>query len=680
MTPWWSGTLTDLLAQPTATISGALLRAHTQHYRTSEPQILRAWDATIDILKTFASENPSLATHTLVLEYPLLRLGKRADAILLTDRAIIVLEFKIGAETITSADYRQAEDYALDLQDFHAGSRLFPIIPVLVATHANPAKTTLPLLLPGSAASVITTNSATLAADIIRLQTALLTPTLPLNPQAWITAAYLPVPTIIESARMLYARHGVADIKSARADRQNLGSTTDAIVTALTRAQTTNSAIVLFVTGIPGAGKTLCGLNATLTADGQQRATFLTGNPSLVHVLREALALDAIAGGLNAQAARQRMEGVIQALPKFRDAYVNREDAPPERVVVIDEAQRCWAQAHAIRKTRDKAVPLSQSEPAHLLDIMARHQGFCAIICLVGGGQEIHDGEGGLAEWGDALRARPHWQVTAAAPLRHTADPRQTLGPIAGFCADPNLHLDVSIRQIGGNTAPGWVDRVLAGDHAGARQIARLTPIPMHLTRDLPHLRASLRALARGTRRTGLLASSGAKRLRAEGLGCEVDHMDAQNIARWFLANFPADVRASAALEQIATEFSVQGLELDYVGLAWDLDLWRTPGTAAWGARRFVGTKWQIIAKPENIANQINTYRVLLTRARYQTIIYIPRGDINDPTRPPDAYDAIADFLYKCGATYMALLPPHPAGDQPDHQPLLNLLSADHFA
>ena len=173
--------------------------------------------------------------------------------------------------------------------------------------------------------------------------------------------------------------------------------------------------------------------------------------------------------------------------------------------------------------------------------------------------------------------------------------------------------------------------------------------LPFHLTRDLSATRTWLRTSARGLRRAGLLASSGARRLRAEGLGAELPHMDASAVAHWFLDRYPDDVRASDALETVATEFSAQGLELDYVGLCWDGDLVREPGREAWRVRQFRGTRWQYPAGAEAIANQLNTYRVLLTRARYDTVIFVPRGDATDRTRDPAVLDAIALFLESCG-------------------------------
>jgi hypothetical protein len=327
-------------------------------------------------------------------------------------------------------------------------------------------------------------------------------------------------------------------------------------------------------------------------------------------------------------------------------------------VVVIDEAQRSWSRDYAVRKSRDRPVRLSNSEPGHLLEAMARHADWSAVICLIGNGQEIHDGEGGLAEWSVALAAAPaRWDVVAAPDCLIAADPRRRLAHLPRLRTDARLHLTVPTRQIGHASASDWVDAVLDGDGAGAAIIAAddadAGGLPYFLVRDLDALRAGLRLLARGTRRAGLVASSGARRLRAVGLGAELPHMDAGAVARWFLDRWP-DVRASDALELVATEFSVQGLELDVVGLCWDGDLIRLPGQAVWRVRGFSGTKWQIGAAAEGISNRINTYRVLLTRARHETVIYVPVGDAADVTRDPAVFDAIAAFLTLCGARALA--------------------------
>ena len=635
------------LASSEATLVEALAYRAIRDHRSNERQQLRAWAATVAILHAALAGWADATSWQLILEFPIRRLGRRIDAVLVTPRAVLVLEFKIGQDSVLAGDLQQVEDYALDLQDFHSGSRGHVIVPILVATEADQAGPHWALL-PGT--QVLTTCADRLGGMLRTLWDRLPEPGRLIDVADWSRAPYRPVPGIVDAACTLYSRHGVEDIAATRADAKNLTVTTAAILRAISEAQRDGVHLILFVTGIPGAGKTLCGLNAVFGAERQAGATFLTGNPTLVHVLREALARDAASGDRRMlRAARQRTKAAIQALPGFRDHHVRSGEIPAEHVVVIDEAQRAWAREHAVRKSADREVPLTDSEPAHLLDIMQVHRDWAVIVCLIGHGQEIHHGEGGLAEWGTALVARPRWQVRAPATLQNTADPRQRLPPELPVRPDPSLFLDVPMRSLRSPCASAWADRVLAGDRVGARALAdQHAPIPFQLTRNLAELRRYLRQTSRGRRRCGLIASSGAQRLRADGLGAELPHMDAGAVAHWFLDRWP-DVRASDALELLATEFSVQGLELDHVGLCWAGDLSRIEGRAAWLVRDFRGTRWQTPTGAEAITNRLNTYRVLLTRARYETVIWVPRGDASDPTRPPAEFDAIAAYLQACG-------------------------------
>ena len=407
---------------------------------------------------------------------------------------------------------------------------------------------------------------------------------------------------------------------------------------------------MLFITGIPGAGKTLCGLNIVFAAD--SGAAFLTGNLPLVHVMREALARDARDQGRSMRMARQQTESAIQPLIGFLRDNRERADPPHEHVVVFDEAQRAWDAAFGARKFGH-----AQSEAAMFLDIMRRHLDWAVIIALVGTGQEINTGEAGLAAWGEALLQRADWLIHAPHGVLASPDPRRRLFVTApaGMTIDPRLHLGVPVRSVRSAAAAPWVDAVLRGASAEAATIAEQAGgVPFLLTRSLPAMREALRLLARGQRRAGLVCSAGAKRLRADGVWPNFPHLDADAMAHWFLDRWP-DVRASDALELPATQFACQGLELDQVGLCWGNDLIRQsgqpPGHAAWQARAFAGTGWQIMRREAAIAYQVNTYRVLLTRARYETVIWVPQGDATDRTRDPASFNAVARFLVDCGAS-----------------------------
>ncbi len=563
---------------------------------------------------------------------------------LLIDRAVIVLEFKVGRSLFANADRRQAEDYALDLVDFHAGSRMHPVVPVLVATEAADPAGQWPLIWFG-ATPVLQASAASLSSVLHGIVARVPEPDHPLDMANWEAAPYRPVPTIVDAARLLYARHGVAEIATARAEVGNLTHATRAITTAIRDAQAHGEHTVVFLTGIPGAGKTLCGLNVVFGTD--SGAAFLTGNLPLVYVMRRALEDDARAQGQSRQAAQQRTESAIQPLIGFLRDNLDRSEAPHERVIVFDEAQRAWDADYGRRKFQR-----ANSEAALFLDIMRRHTGWAVIVALVGNGQEINTGEAGLEAWGQALLASGDWRVRAPPMVLSGPDARQRLFQAAPpiLTVDASLHLDVPVRSIRSAAAAPWVDAVLAGDADRARAIVEAAgEVPFLLTRSLADMRAVLRRLARGERRAGLVCSAGAKRLRADGVWPEFPHLQHDVVADWFLRRWP-DIRASDALEVPATQFACQGLELDYVGVCWGNDLIRRERQDAWVGRSLRGSRWLEMRGEAAIAYQVNTYRVLLTRARYETMIWVPTGSPDDATRAPAEFDCIANFLQACGA------------------------------
>lgn len=595
---------------------------------------------------------------TVCLDVRLFRLQRRIDAVLATDRAVFAIQIRPEARAFLGADRLAAEDAALDLADYHAGCRGVPVLPVVLVPNGARLRGQLPLPLAG-ASPVVEATRLSLPGLLRQVATAF--PSLHRSGADWLAAPYAPVPALTEAACLLYARHGVASMRLAEAGPGGLARTQSAVAEAVARAQAREERVAVFVTGQPGAGKTLCGLNLAF-APGTD-AAFLTGNPTLVHVLREALVRDAVARGADPRASRRRMESVIQSLPAFRDHYVQSQAPPAERVVVIDEAQRCWSRAHAISKTQNRPVKLGDSEPGHLLDIMGRRPGWSVMVCLLGGGQEIHDGEGGLAAWGDALAERPSWCALAPDTARSGSDPRQRLRSDIKVLYSPSLHLSDPIRAVHRPDAVEWVNAVLRNDQAGAAAFARKPGgVPFAVTRSLSALRAALQP--RGLRTSGLVASSGARRLRAEGLGAVLPHQDEDQVARWFLDRWP-DVRSGDALEVVATEFGVQGLELDRVGLCWDADLIREGGQ--WRARRFRGSAWTDIGADAH-SNRLNAYRVLLTRARHGTVIWVPCGNPEDATRDPKLYDAVAEYLLECGANALDAVanPAEHATDPPE--------------
>ena len=656
MHAWWSGTLKELRECQPDRIVGQLATRLVEAHPLNRDTQLRAWRAEIAVLTESLAGAP--AHWQLLLEYPLLRLRKRIDAVLLTEHAIFVLEFKVGSTAFSQVDREQVEDYALDLFDFHAASREHPIVPILIATSARDRPGQWPLFtVPVTPVQEATADSLfdIITGCVARAPAA----QSPLDIGNWEAAPYRPVPTIVEAARMLYARHGVSEIAAARSDLANLTRTTDAILQTIDQARAARRHMIVFVTGIPGAGKTLCGLNAVFGP--VTEAAFLTGNLPLVFVIRAALERDARQQGRNIRDAQQETESAIQPLMGFLRDNLQRSEPPHEHVVIFDEAQRAWDADFGRRKFGH-----AQSEAALFLDIMHRHADWAVIVALVGNGQEINTGEAGLAAWGEALTERPDWQILAPSGVIGTSDPRQCLFAVAPSRADirDNLHLAVPVRSVRSALAAPWVEAVLAGDPDTARSIAaEAGGIPFYVTRSLLAMRVALRHYARGSRRAGLVCSAGARRLQADGIWPNFPHLDADAMAHWFLGRWP-DVRASDALELPATQFACQGLELDHVGLCWGNDLIRRSDQRRWIARRFSGSRWQERRKEADIAYQTNTYRVLLTRARYETVIWVPNGDEADITRPPHEFDAIANFLLTCGAqplpqtTHMAMADP----------------------
>jgi hypothetical protein len=646
---WWSGTVAEFLAVTDEHIVSLLnLRLVEAHYTARADQVV-AWRACLPILRGAVISLPTY--FRVVLEYPLLRLGRRLDVVLLTDRAIFVLEFKTNK--FDRAGRTQAEDYALDLRDFHAGSRHQPIVPILVAA-GTPRATEWPLLWPLYENPLFEADAKTLKTLLLDIMARIDHRGVDID--GWEAATYRPVPTIIEAATMLYRKHGVADIKSARAETTNLTLTTDHILAAIKEARDGRKFIIVFITGIPGAGKTLCGLNAIFSTDAS--AAFLTGTLPMVYVLRQALTEDAIRRNnkTRAQAAHET-KAQIQSITGFLRDHRDRTDPPAEQVIVFDEAQRAWDAEYGAQKFN-----LADSEAGIVLDIMRRHQNFAVVVGLVGTGQEINTGEAGLAEWGKALSLRPDWQVWGPPNVLDSASLRQRLFQTAppNMIVDEVLHLNVPIRQIRSAAAAPWVDAVLRGATDEAAAIAaEAPPIPFFVTRSLPAMRRALRRWSSGSRRAGLVCSSGAKRLVADGLWPKFDHMDDGMVGNWFLKPKP-DVRGSDALEIPATEFACQGLEMDYVGLCWGGDMiWH----GGWVTRSFSGTKWHYPKRPDAMEFCRNTYRVLFTRARYATIIWIPAGDPEDITREPALFDQTTAFLLACGAQ---MLP------DVEHTPLLS--------
>jgi len=590
----------------------------------------------------------------LLLEYEIPRRSKRPDVIILADDLIFVIEFKIGINHFVSNDLGQVRDYALDLSDFHRESHGRSIIPILVATETN-TKTVIKLV---EGIEVRCTSAHGLVDLLHKEYESNHTPiTTPINALAWEKSPYRPTPTIIEAAESLFAGHDVKNISHSFAT--NLNETSRSIVETIQRSQHRRERNICFITGVPGAGKTLAGLNAVhdpiLRQEGRPTGIFLSGNGPLVRIIREALARDQHKRGISKKKeAIRRCRTFIDNVHRFLNHYAidSPDDVPYENVIVFDEAQRAWSRDQVLKKHTGY-----DSEPTMILDIMERTQDWCTVIALVGGGQEIHDGEIGLEEWGNALNKRSvNWRVVVspeviqggAAVAGHRlfrAEPKPHLTTID----TESMHLSVSTRSPRACWLTNWVNAVL--DQKDARSVLpdlKGVTFPVVITRSQKVLRDWLRDRARDERRSGLIASSGALRLRAHGIEISSGFRRAFSYVDWFLSS-ESDHRCSSRLEVAATEFDCQGLELDWTGICWGGDFTIDPDNDQWSCRALRGSKWQHVRKEQTRRFILNKYRVLLTRAREGMIIWIPLGDASDPTRDCHRLNATAEYLESCG-------------------------------
>jgi len=474
------------------------------------------------------------------------------------------------------------------------------------------------------------------------------------------------VPPIIDAAVALYSDMNVFEIGHSCSAREDLDVTTETIVLAVEDARANSTKVICFVTGVPGAGKTLVGLNAVHRREIRQIGSFLSGNGPLVDVIQEALIRDvtrrkAERTRVSRREAELSVKAFIHNVHRFADEYYreNRK-RPVQKVIFFDEAQRAWDAEQNGRAKRPQV-----SEPEMMLEVMDRHEDWSVIVALVGGGQEINRGEAGLSEWGRALLKFPHWRVLAS-PFVLSGNSREEFRLFEetpnGIRVQPTerLHLRISTRSIRAQKISDWVDAVLSGQNTEALEIAEALPVRPAVTRSLSAAKLWLVGNRRRTTRSGLAASAYAARLRADGLEPDFEFHRAFDWEHWFLDfadcesdncdhKYCSDVRASSKLEVVATQFEIQGLELDWVGVCWGEDLlWEGE---KWECRRFNNKKWRVIPAHavRKRSYQLNAYRVLLTRARQNMILYIPQP-LHDKSRLVPELDRTANFLLSCGA------------------------------
>lgn len=672
---FYGDTISHFLTTPTTQIIGILTTAHTSTFTSLQGLQTEAWKAEIGLLKNILL--PYAQGHIL-FEYTIPRMGRRIDVVLLINGIVFLLEFKNYNENYTRHDIAQVWDYALDLKNFHEESHNRVIVPILVATEAvNSIAEYKPY--DDNVFYPILTNKEMLATTIAEILH-LCHNSHSFDDYLWAISRYSPTPTIIEAASALYNNHTVAEVSRSDASAENLTVTCKYISTVIERAKQEHFKAICFVTGVPGAGKTLVGLNtATQQFNKGEIAVYLSGNYPLVQVLTEALARDKVKRSKEQRekipigTARSEVKAFIQMIHHYRDSclegtkivdgrivadetyFQNPKNAeksfvPIDHIAIFDEAQRAWTKEALVNfMSRKKGYPnFPYSEPEYLISCLDRHNDWAVIVCLVGGGQEINTGEAGISEWIESLnRDYKDWHVFISDRLHDSeyaaGKALKMLDSHPHVKFEPSLHLAVSMRSFRAENLSKFVQSLLDLELEEAHKIYQtIDHYPIVLTRSLNKAKRWLKEQARGTERYGIIVSSQAQRLKPLAIDVRLK----PDVVHWFLDD-DTDVRSSFYLEDVVTEFDIQGLELDWACVVWDGDFRYTP--KGWTHHSFCGDKWHNIIKPDRKAFQKNAYRVLLTRARQGMIIVVPEGDPEDPTRQANFYDPTYNYLKKIG-------------------------------
>jgi Uncharacterized conserved protein (DUF2075) len=615
-----------------------------------------AWLEEISILRKV------LASHQghIYFEYSIPRMGQRIDVVILIGPVIFVLEFKVGEKEFKPHAIDQVWDYALDLKNFHETSHNAFIAPILIATKslftahnvvATPQNDK--LLFP------ITCGVDSLG-EVIK-SVLLFAEGNDINQSNWESGRYCPTPTIIEAAMALYNGHSVTNISRSDASAINLSQTSLVISDIISKSKEKSQKSICFVTGVPGSGKTLVGLNIATTHIDKSNdlySVFLSGNGPLVKILREALVRDKVVREkeqgkrIKKGTVFSEVKAFIQNVHNFRDDCILDPSPPIEHVALFDEAQRAWnlQQSSSWMRRKKNNSNFNLSEPEFLISCLDRHSDWAVMVCLVGGGQEINIGEAGIGEWIESLnRSFSDWHIYLSSRLTDSeygaGDVLNKLASRPKVIYKDDLHLSVSMRSFRAEHVSLLVKQLLDHDVEQAHDTLRkIDKYPIVITRDLRKAKDWLKKKARGSERYGIVVSSQAERLKPYA----IDVKSPMDPIHWFLNN-KDDVRSSYYLEDIATEFDIQGLELDWACITWDADF--RYSKTGWEHWSFRGNRWTHINKPESKIYQKNAYRVLLTRARQGMVIVVPSGDSEDPTRNPKFYDKTYEYLKEIGFT-----------------------------
>lgn len=645
---YYSARIREFVDEKPETLLGKLMVS--DEFSTTDLQ-KNAWRKEIDILQ---DQLRSVENGDIAFEYTIPRMGHRIDVVCIIHGLIFLLEFKVGDREYRKSTADQVMDYALDLKYFHELSADRYIIPISIPTEA-PSVCNEVSFMEDKISDVLKCTKDNIGLTINSVLSSVQDQDLSM--MDWINSRYAPTPTIIEAAQAMYRNHSVRDISRNDAGTYNLTATTETINQIIDDCKRNHKKAICFVTGVPGAGKTLAGLNIANERhnfDADEHAVFLSGNGPLVDILQAALAKDrSNRTGITIAEAKKETKAFIQIIHRFRDEALTTNNPPAEKVAIFDEAQRAWNEESLtdFMKRKKGVDAFNQSEPEFLIRIMDRHQDWAVIVCLVGGGQEIYNGEAGIIDWFRALQNKfRNWHIYLSDKMTDSEyvgnSSIEELLTGCSYSLRPALHLGVSLRSFRSEKLAEFVKLLLDNEPSAAAAVYSELSIhyPIILTRDLDKAKEWIRKKARGTERYGLLASSEGKRLR--GIGIWVPSVI--NHVGWFL-NEKDNVDSSYFLEVAASEFKVQGLEIDYSILAWDADLRRSG--EGFDYFKFRGTRWNHVNNMQQQKYLKNAYRVLMTRARQGMIIFVPSGTDpeDDPTRDSAYYDDIYKYLRSCG-------------------------------
>ena len=645
---YYSARIREFVDEKPETLLGKLMVS--DEFSTTDLQ-KNAWRKEIDILQ---DQLRSVENGDIAFEYTIPRMGHRIDVVCIIRGLIFLLEFKVGDSEYRKSTADQVMDYALDLKYFHELSADRYIIPISIPTEA-PSVCNEVSFMEDKISNVLKCTKDNIGLTIGSVLSSVQDQDLSIAD--WINSRYAPTPTIIEAAQAMYRNHSVKDISRNDAGAHNLTATTETINQIIDDCKRNHKKAICFVTGVPGAGKTLAGLNIANERhnfDADEHAVFLSGNGPLVDILQAALAKDRSSrAGITIAEAKKETKAFIQIIHRFRDEALTTNNPPAEKVAIFDEAQRAWNEESLtdFMKRKKGVDAFNQSEPEFLIRIMDRHQDWAVIVCLVGGGQEIYNGEAGIIDWFRALQKKfRNWHIYLSDKITDSEyvgnSSIEELLTGCSYSLRPALHLGVSLRSFRSEKLAEFVKLLLDNEPSAAAAVYSELSIhyPIILTRDLDKAKEWIRKKARGTERYGLLASSEGKRLR--GIGIWVPSVI--NHVGWFL-NEKDNVDSSYFLEVAASEFKVQGLEIDYSILAWDADLRRSG--KGFDYFKFRGTRWNHVNNMQQQKYLKNAYRVLMTRARQGMIIFVPSGTDpeDDPTRDSAYYDDIYKYLRSCG-------------------------------